>query len=50
MLNNPETLEKAVDIFYKIGWLGFAACWTFNIGHIIIFFYDTIVGLRRSNR
>ena len=50
MNNNPDTLEKAVDIFYKIGWLGFAMCWTFNIGHLIIFIYDTIIGCRTSNR
>ena len=49
-MNDPNTLQKAVDIFYKIGWLGFAMCWTFNIGHLIIFIYDTVIGCRRSNR
>lgn len=50
MMNNPDTLETAVDIFYKIGWLGFATCWTFNLGHIIIYIYDTVIGCRRTNR
>jgi hypothetical protein len=50
MMNNADTLETAVDIFYKIGWLGFATCWTFNLGHIIIYIYDTVIGCRRTNR
>ena len=50
MASNPLTLERSIEIFYKIGWLGFAACWFFNIGHLIIFIYDCIMGCRKSNR
>jgi hypothetical protein len=50
MNNDPATLATAIGIFYKIGWVGFAFVFIFNIGHLIIFLYDIIVGCRKSNR
>ena len=49
-LNNSDTLQKAVEIFYNIGWVGFAACWIFNLGNMFIFIFDGILGCIKSNR
>ena len=35
MLNDPNTVEKAVNIFYNIGWLGLVMVLVFKIGFII---------------
>jgi hypothetical protein len=37
-------------MFYQVGWAGFGLVFGFNIGHIIIWVYDTMVGCRKSNR
>lgn len=49
-LNNPDTLQNAVEVFYKIGWVGFAACWIFNLGNIFTCIFDGIAGCIKSNR
>lgn len=30
--------------------MGFVACWVFNLGHIIIMIYDTVIGCRKTNK
>jgi hypothetical protein len=50
MLNDPNTLEKAVNIFYNIGWLGFVMVFVFNIGFIIFLAVDCMIGCKKSNR
>lgn len=47
---DPALIESAVEIFYKIGWVGFGMVFTFNIVHIIIWSYDWVQGCRKTNR
>lgn len=50
MSGDPAIIESAVDIFYKVGWVGFVMVWVFNIGHIATWIYDAVLGFRKSNR
>jgi hypothetical protein len=50
MSADTSTLLSTVDIFYKVGWTGFALAFIFNIGHLTIIIYDTVIGCRKSNR
>jgi hypothetical protein len=50
MSADTSTLLSTVDLFYKVGWTGFALAFTFNIGHLTIIIYDTVIGCRKSNR
>ncbi len=50
MLNNPNTLETYIKIYYSTGWLGFVLCFTFNISFIILAIVDVVLGCKFSNK
>ncbi len=50
MSGDQILIVPAVNIYYTIGWVGFAMAFAFNIGHIAILVYDTVLGCRKSNR
>jgi hypothetical protein len=50
MSGDQILVAPAVNIYYNIGWVGFAMAFAFNIGHIAISVYDTALGCRKSNR
>lgn len=49
-VNDPNTLDYYVQIYYAIGWVGFTMVFAFNIGFIIQFIIDVAQGFRFSNR
>ena len=50
MSGDQLLIAPAVEIYYAIGWVGFAMVFVFNIGHILIMIYDAFLGCRKSNR
>ena len=50
MINDPNTLENAVNLFYNIGWLGFCMVFVFNIGHVAFAIFDIVIGCKMTNR
>ncbi len=50
MSADTSTFVSTVDLFYKIGWAGFALVFIFNIGYMAIIIYDIVLGCRKSNR
>lgn len=50
MLNDPNTLEYSIQMFYRFGWVGFGMCFFFNIGFIVLMLFDLVRGCRMSNR
>lgn len=50
MSGDQILIVPAVNIYYAIGWLGFTMAFVFNIAHIAILVYDTVLGCRKSNR
>lgn len=50
VLNDPNTLDKSVRMYYDVGWVGFAMVFAFNIGFVILLFIDLGRGFKYSNR
>ena len=50
MKADAEALGPAVQLFYGVGWAGFAFCFYFNIAHVVISIYDLCVSVKVSNR
>lgn len=50
IVNDPNTLDYYVRVYYAVGWAGFAMVFAFNIGHLILFFIDIVRGFKYSNR
>lgn len=50
MLNKDSTLEKAINSFYKFGWVGFAMVFVFNLSFVAFTILDIVMGCRKSNR
>lgn len=50
MLNNADTLDFYVRLYYDIGWAGFAFVFAFNIGFLILFGIDVARSFKYSNR
>jgi len=48
--NNSATLLSAVSSFYRLGWVGFALVFGFNIGYLVLLFIDIVQGFRHTNR
>ena len=39
-----------VDVYYKLGWVGFAMIFLFNLGFVVQTIFDTVQGFRKNNR
>ena len=50
MKNDSQTLEYSIQMFYRMGWVGFVMCFLFNIGFIVLYIFDFVRGCRMSNR
>lgn len=50
IVNDPNTLDYNVKVYYAVGWAGFAMVFAFNIGFLILFFIDIVQGFKYSNR
>lgn len=48
--NDPTILETYVDVYYGLGWLGFALVWAFNIGFVVLIIIDIVQAFRKSGR
>ena len=48
--NNPDTLQTYVDVYYGLGWLGFALVWSFNLGFVVLMIIDIVQAFRKSGR
>ena len=43
-------MGNTINVFYGLGWAGFALCFYFNLTHVILCVYDFITGLKKSSR
>ena len=50
ILNDPNTVNMYITVFYNLGWLGFVSVWVFNIGFIVLCIIDVCLGFRKTNR
>jgi hypothetical protein len=50
MKNDDATLNNSIDIFYKVGWAGFALVFFFNLGHVGLLIWDICLGCNSTNR
>lgn len=50
VLNNPDTLEANVRMYYNVGWAGFFFVFAFNIGFLVLWGIDVARGFKYSNR
>ncbi len=48
-LNTSDVLYY-VKIYYKLGWVGFAMIWLFNLGFVVLILIDMVRGFRKTNR
>lgn len=39
-----------INLFYKLGWVGFGMVFFFNFGFIIIMIIDIVKGCKKTNR
>lgn len=49
MRNDQATLSSTVEVFYKIGWIGFGFVFIFNTSFILLALIDLIRGCSLSN-
>jgi hypothetical protein len=50
ILNDPNTLDFYVRLYYNIGWAGFGLVFAFNIGFVILLLIDLGRSFKYTNR
>jgi hypothetical protein len=50
MMNNHDTLKKAIQLFYRFGWVGFALVFFFNSSFIALLIHDCVLSFKSQNR
>lgn len=50
MKNNEDTLSWTITLYYRLGWVGFAMVFFFNIGFLVLLLIDVYRGCKMSNR